>query len=76
MDRISCIAYLLYQVNNEELKNASIRLVNGDVSLTKLKKDCNILPYIQEAEKTLKEQTLNNEDVYKFVEHFLYVNVD
>ena len=73
MDRISYLAYLLYQVNHEEVKEAALQLVSGDFSIKELKKNNQLLPYIEEAEKTLKNGTLNNKDVCLFVEQYLYV---
>lgn len=72
MDRVSCLAYLLFQENNEEIKEAALRLVSGDTSIKELTKTKELLPYIQEAEKNLKQMDLNRNDVYEFVENYLY----
>ncbi|MCQ6276229.1 hypothetical protein JMM81_14975 [Bacillus sp. V3B] len=72
MDRISCLAYLLYQVNHEELKQAALQLVSGEISIKELQNNSQFLPYIEEAKKTLKKNTLNKNDVCDFVEQYLY----
>ena len=58
MDRISCLAFLLYQAENEEIQKAALQLVNGEISIKELKNIPQYLPYIREAEKELKKNTL------------------
>jgi len=72
MDRISCLAYLLYQAENREIQNAALQLVSGEISIKELKNIPQYLPFIKEAEKELKKNTLNTNEVYDFVESFLY----
>lgn len=72
MDRISCLAYLLYQVNHAEVKKAALQLVSGEISIKELRNNSQLLPYIEEAEKTLKKNTLSKNDVCDFVEQYLY----
>ena len=43
MDKISQLSYLLYQSDNEEIKNIAIQLLNGDVSLKDIKKAMEII---------------------------------
>ncbi|WP_428908322.1 hypothetical protein [Niallia sp. Krafla_26] len=73
MDRISCLAYLLFQVDHEALKEAALQLVSGDISILELKANQDFLPFIKEAEDVLKQNTLNKNEVYEFVEKYLYV---
>ena len=73
MDRISYLAYLLFQVNHEGVKKAALQLLSGEISIKEIKNNSELLPYIEEAEKTLKNNTLNKKDVYLFVEQYLYV---
>lgn len=73
MDRISCLAYLLYQENNDEIKDAALQLVRGDISIKQLKKNSFFLPYIQEAEKQLKHIDLYKNEVCRFAEEHLFV---
>lgn len=73
MDRISSLAYLLFQVDHEDVKQAALQLLSGDISIKELKINSELLPYIEEAEKTLKNSPLNHTDVYLFVEQYLYV---
>ncbi|KAA9021790.1 hypothetical protein [Niallia endozanthoxylica] len=73
MDRISCLAFLLYQAENEEIQKAALQLVNGEISIKELKNIPQYLPYIREAEKELKKNTLNTNDVCEFVESYLYI---
>ncbi|WP_394231772.1 hypothetical protein [Niallia oryzisoli] len=72
MDRISCLAYLLYQAENREIQNAALQLVSGEISIKELNNIPQYLPFIKEAEKELKKNTLNTNEVYDFVESFLY----
>ena len=72
MDRISCLAYLLYQVNHAEVKKIALQLVSGETSIKELRNNSQFLPYIEEAEKTLKKNTLSKNDVCDFVEQYLY----
>ena len=74
MDRISYLAYLLYQVNHEEVKKAALQLVSGENSIKELKNNSLLLPYIQEAETLLKKKTPNKKDVFYFVEQYLYIH--
>lgn len=74
MDRISCLAFLLYQVPNEEIKEAALQLVSGEMSIRELKANPDFLPFIKEAEEALKQKTLNKDEVYEFVEKYLYVH--
>ncbi len=73
MDRISYLAYILFQVNHEGVKQAALQLLSGEISIIELKEISELLPYIEEAEVTLKNHTPNNKDVYLFVEQYLYV---
>lgn len=73
MDRISCLAFLLYQVNVEEVTKASLQLLSGEASIKELSSNSLLLPYIQEAEKKLKNGDYDKDDVYNFVEDFLFV---
>jgi hypothetical protein len=47
-------------------------LVSGEVSIKELQNNTLLLPFIEEAERTLKKSTLNKKDVYNFVEQYLY----
>ncbi|WP_071394587.1 hypothetical protein [Bacillus tuaregi] len=73
MDRISCLAFLLFQVENEEIQKAALQLVSGEISIKELHTIPDYLPYIKEAEKELKKNTLNINDVCQFVESHLYI---
>ncbi|WP_338447817.1 hypothetical protein R4Z09_16365 [Niallia oryzisoli] len=72
MDRISCLAFLLYQAENKEIQDAALQLVSGEISIKELKNNRQFFPYIKEAEKELKKNTLNTNDVCNFVESYLY----
>ena len=37
MDRISYLAYLLFQVNHEGVKQAALQLLSGEISIIELK---------------------------------------
>lgn len=73
LDRVSCLAYLLFQEEKEEIKEAAVQLIIGDTSIKELKSSSYFLSYIENAEKKLKTSELNKKDVYQFVEKHLYV---
>ncbi len=72
MDRFSCLAYLLYQVNHPYIKEKAIEMVCGDITLEEALKDQTLRPYLVQAEKMLKDEELQMEEVYHFVEEHLY----
>ena len=72
MDRISYLAYLLFQMNQEQVKKAALQLLSGEISIQELKNNSELLPYIEDAEISLKKNTLNKRDVYLFIEQYLY----
>lgn len=74
MDRITCLAYLLYQTDNEKVKRAAVDLFMGDISVKELKKDIIIKPHIQTAENLLKKTRLNKREVIRFVEENIYAH--
>lgn len=76
MDKISCIAYLLYQFNAEKsIKDIAVLLLNGDINLKQLKRNQKTLPYIKEVEQYLKEHKVDIGKVATFIEEFMYVEV-
>lgn len=50
MDKICCLSYLLYQSDNEEIKDIAIQLLNGDVLLKDIKKSTSLKAYVIAAE--------------------------
>jgi hypothetical protein len=76
MDKISCIAFLLYEFNDEiSIKDAAIMLLNGDTSMKLLKDNIKLLPYITEVEQYLKENVIDSSKVAAFIEEFFLVEV-
>lgn len=76
MDRISCLAYLLYNFNEERnIKDTAIMLLNGDIDLRQLNKNQETLPYIKVAEQYLKEYGVDIDKVVTFIEEFMLVEV-
>ena len=72
MDRVSCLAFLLYRMEHEEIKEAALQLVSGDISIGELKTNQHLLLYIEAAEAKLKKKAFNKNEVYQFVEENLY----
>lgn len=69
MDRICCLAYLLYQSDDEKVKNTAIQLLNGDISLKDIKKIKGLKTHITASEAKLK--TVDTHKVAQFVEKFM-----
>ncbi|GER66897.1 hypothetical protein BpJC7_14510 [Weizmannia acidilactici] len=72
MDRYSCLAYLLFQVDDETAKDAAIRLVQGDLTLEEAKSDPTLFPHLEACEKQLKKQPPDSELVCAFMEAYIY----
>ncbi|WP_433750793.1 hypothetical protein [Falsibacillus pallidus] len=75
MDRVCCVAYLLYQSDNDDVKHMAVNLVTGEISLNIAKKMDPFKDVIQLAEKKLKESPPPQEKVCQFVENFLFTVV-
>lgn len=74
MDKITCIAYILFQsANTIETKELSIQLLNGDISLRDLKKNSSIQPDIISAELILKKNKIDMSLVQEFAAKYLLV---
>jgi hypothetical protein len=74
MDRISCLAYLLFQSEDEKIKNAAIKMVCGDLTLKEARADDSLLPHLETAELAWKKKAFHQEEVCRFVEEFIYVS--
>ncbi|WP_141432188.1 hypothetical protein [Bacillus sp. 03113] len=72
MDRISCLAYILFQSENQDLKEIAIKLVSGDIYLKDVKANKQTRPHIEAAEKLLEKHNINTNDVCLFVEEYIY----
>ena len=76
MDKITCIAYLLYNSSkNQDIREKAIQLLNGDVSIRDLKRNVSIQTHLVLAESTLKKNNLDKNLVQQFAEEFLSVEV-
>jgi hypothetical protein len=76
MDRITCIAAILYQnATRQEVKDIAIQLLNGDVSLRNLKEDKTFRLDLKAAEELQKNKKVNKKLVLSFAEKFLAVEV-
>ncbi|MEH7114874.1 hypothetical protein V7124_21310 [Neobacillus niacini] len=76
MDKVTCIAYLLYQSSkSQDIKDKAIQLLNGDVSIRDLKRNTAIQAYIILAESTLRKNNFDKLQVQKFAEEFLLLEV-
>lgn len=74
MDKITCIAFILYKfANTEEKKDLAIQLLNGDVSLWELKKNSSVLADVTSAEVLFKKKDIDLNSVQEFAAKFLLV---
>jgi hypothetical protein len=69
MDRICCLSYLLYQSDNEEIKDIAVQLLNGDVLLKDIKKSKKLKSYITATEEKIAK--VDKHEVALFVEKFM-----
>lgn len=76
MDKITCIAYLLYKSSkNQDIREKAIQLLNGDVSIRDLKKNVSIQTHLVIVESMLKKNQIDNYQVQLFVEEFMTIEV-
>ncbi|MEH7502082.1 hypothetical protein V7152_08550 [Neobacillus drentensis] len=76
MDKITCIAYLLYKSSkNQGIREKAIQLLNGDVSIRDLKRNMSIQANIVIAESLLKKNQIDKNQVQLFAEQFMYQEI-
>ncbi|MDR6998410.1 hypothetical protein [Neobacillus niacini] len=76
MDKVTCLAFLLYESSNsQDIKEKAIQLLNGDSSLRELKKDTSIQHYLVIAESLLKKNKIDKNLVQRFAEEFMVLEV-
>ncbi|MCM3118052.1 hypothetical protein M3610_22725 [Neobacillus sp. MER 74] len=76
MDKVTCIAYLLYKSSkNQDIREKAILLLNGDLSIRDLKKDASIQTHVIIAESLLKKNQIDKDQVQHFAEQFMYLEV-
>ncbi|MCM3568930.1 hypothetical protein [Neobacillus mesonae] len=76
MDKITCIAYLLYESSkNPLIKEMAIQLLNGDISIRDLKRNNSIRAHVVIAETLLKKNEISKIQVQQFVEEFMTIEV-
>lgn len=73
IDKISRLSYLLYQSDDEEVKDLAIQLLNGDVLLKDIKKTKSLKAYIIAAEAKINK--VDTHEVALFVEKFMLMEV-
>lgn len=74
MDKVTCIAFILYQFANTEVKKElAIQLLNGDVSIRDLKKNRSVLSDLISAEALFKKKDIDLNLVQEFAAKFLLV---
>lgn len=73
MDKISCLSYLLYQSDDEEVKDIAIQLLNGDVLLKDIKKLKKFKAQVTGIEAKAKK--VDTHEVALFVEKFMLMEV-
>jgi hypothetical protein len=76
MDKVTCIAYLLYQSSkSQDIREKAIQLLNGDVSIRDLKRNSAIQAHLVLAESALRKNNIDKHQVQKFAEEFLLLEV-
>ncbi|MBO0962078.1 hypothetical protein J1P26_20435 [Neobacillus sp. MM2021_6] len=76
MDKVTCIAYLLYKSSkNQDIKEKAIELLNGDVSLRDLKRNVSFQAQLVITESLLKKNKIDKHQVQLFAEEFMVVEV-
>lgn len=76
MDKVTCIAFLLYQSSkSQDIKEQAIQLLNGDVSIRDLKKNASIQADIVLAESWFKKNKIDKNQVQLFAEEFMLIEV-
>lgn len=76
MDKVTCIAFLLYHSSkSQDIKEKAILLLNGDVSLHDLKRNVSTQSHIVMAESLLKKNNIDKTKVQNFAEEFMLIEV-
>lgn len=76
MDKVTCIAYLLYKSpKNPDIKEKAIQLLNGEISIRELKRDRSLQAPIAFAESLIKKNKIDKNQVQLFVEEFMTLEV-
>ena len=76
MDKVSCIAYLLYTSSkNQDIRDIAIQLLNGDMSMHDLKRDDSVKTLLIWAESLIRKNKLDKTQVQVFVDEFMVVEV-
>jgi hypothetical protein len=74
LDKVSCIAFLLYQSStSQDIKEKAIQLLNGDVSIRDLKRNHSFQNHLVLAESLYKKNKVNSDSVQLFVEEFMLI---
>jgi hypothetical protein len=76
VDKVSCIAYLLYTSSkNQDIRDKAIQLLNGDMSMHELKRDQSLHTLLVLAESLIRKNKLDKTQVQIFVDEFMVVEV-
>lgn len=76
MDKVTCIAFLLYQSSkSQDIQEKAILLLNGDVSIRDLKRNVHFQAHLVLAESALRKNKIDKNQVQKFAEEFLLIEV-
>ncbi|CRK83688.1 hypothetical protein BN000_03679 [Neobacillus massiliamazoniensis] len=76
VDKVTCIAYLLYQsTTSQDIREKAIQLLNGDVSIRELKKNASFQPHLVIAESLVKQNKIDKYKVQIFAEEFMLIEV-
>ncbi|WP_316568995.1 hypothetical protein [Neobacillus sp. YIM B06451] len=74
MDKVTSIAFILFHATDDpDVKTKAVDLLNGETDLRELRSDPDIVNLLETAEAALKKQSVNKEEIQKFVEQYLFV---
>nr|WP_263326203.1 hypothetical protein [Neobacillus sp. Marseille-Q6967] len=74
MDKVTCIAFFLHQSSmSQDIKEKAIQLLNGDVSISDLKRNAAVRTNLILAESWFKKNKMDKTQVQNFVEEFLLI---
>ena len=77
MDKVTCIAYLLYKSSkNQDTREKAIQLLNGDVSIHDLKRNQTVQTLIVMAESMIRKNKFDKAEVQLFVDEYMDMTVE
>lgn len=74
MDKTSALAFIMYnETNNDEVKEAAVRLLIGDFTIKQMKAMKETKVHIKTSARKLRQGKINSEELNKFIEDHIYL---